>query len=828
MRVKNILLLCFCLIAFVQCNDNDEYYDEPGWLEGPLYQVLEKEGRFSNYLKCVDRTNYALVIKSGGLYTLFAPNDEAFSIYLAEKGYASVDDIPEKEVNAIVAYSMVTSRWEESHLGDSFDPDEKVYMPGFGVKKRTNYYTSVYKEPDAIADGWVVDQNRADGSNFTMQSDGLSVYNNFKHKYMPVFMSSYFNNLSLSANDYNTFFPDVEYVGRNVYGGRLLETDMVARNGIAHEVSAVLYPLDNMDKELDLPEYASFKNLLEYKDIAGNSVYKLYYEDANATTAYKKLNSEVNKVYVKYYNNYYPNGLYFSPNYEIYEGNLTTNESEGYTMLVPTNEVLDDYIQNKLLKYYNSLHELPAGVLSSFINAHFVDGLIWPSLFPAAKNATGEYLNAEGNGGPAFEESGILSKRIKSNGFVYLVDHVVKSKFFETVFAEIILNPDFSMLNTAYSNYYANSLREDLMRGQLNGYPTNRYTVLLPSDALLTEDGYTTSYDGTNTSFRNSLIPSGVGSADDRLKRIIRMGLFKGYANGEFNSMVDSFEGDVNNALGYNRWGFRVSEYGDLIRFKNNQIQAVGNIEDGSFVTVTPWAEYENGLVFTIDKLPQFSPRWTQSNVDAGWKSKSLWEYMDQARSENTNVSTFVNYVQACLKDPETTELTGINEENYYTILMINNTSMNQAATAGLIPTLAEITADPTKAEIGANFLRAHFLQGRVYADDGLDYLYPYNYLSPNLDLPSTMLRINDEEAGLINQRTYVSVSKGANNVLSILPQKVEVGGKTVVNTSKSRNVRLIRGSVNAANPDRFRSNRMAGRSVLHEINGYLAYEVVK
>jgi hypothetical protein len=51
---KISFLLSFVLLAVVGCSDKDAYYERPGWLEPPIYEVLQKEGRFNLFLQCVD------------------------------------------------------------------------------------------------------------------------------------------------------------------------------------------------------------------------------------------------------------------------------------------------------------------------------------------------------------------------------------------------------------------------------------------------------------------------------------------------------------------------------------------------------------------------------------------------------------------------------------------------------------------------------------------------------------------------------------------------------------------------------------------------------
>ena len=116
--MKYKILLCLLLtVIFCQCNDTDQYYVRPDWLEKPIYEVLQQEGRFSKYLQCVDKTDYALVLKGAGLYTVFAPNDTAFDAYLSQKGYASLADVSDSIMDKIVAYSISYSAFPSDSLG---------------------------------------------------------------------------------------------------------------------------------------------------------------------------------------------------------------------------------------------------------------------------------------------------------------------------------------------------------------------------------------------------------------------------------------------------------------------------------------------------------------------------------------------------------------------------------------------------------------------------------------------------------------------------------------------------------------------------------------
>lgn len=823
--LKSFLGLLFMLV-FIQCDDKDEYYDRPGWLEEPIYEVLKKEGRFNTYLECVDRTDYAKVLKGAALSTVFAPNDDAFSSYMKEKSYSSVADIPEDEVKQIVSYSIVYSKWTTDHLAESFIDGE--YVLG-AFKRKTNNYAMPYRDPE-FDNEWVVDETARGGYPVTTIDYQISLLAQ-NYKYLPIYSSTYFNSFAnpLTTIDYNTFYPNSTYTGKNVQAGTMLTENIMAENGIIHEVSTVNEPLKNHETLLQEPEYKSFKSLLDYRSpTTGKYLFKAYVElDGSLLEMFQKMlpHENINNIHFKGYSTL----IGFSPILEtIYlsDGTTNSNESErsGNTLLVPRNEILDEYIQNKLLKYYGSMDKLPWQVIATLINTHMVNGMVWPSLYAGSFNTEGEYINGLGLQGNDFSSDGIVDSKMASNGIIYQIDHVIKSRYFETVYGSIFLNPDYLLTNYAYDKFYYTSLKEELMKSSLNGYISERYTLLNFSDDLLAEDGYT--YNSIDNSFANSEMTAESGSSDERLKRLMRMHIFPGLKNNEINSEITGFtQSPISN---YNGWGFLVNYFGDLIRYKNNQLQAAGNIADGSVVTVEKVNdEYNNGYVYKTDKLLQYSPRETATG-DSRFKEITLWEYLAKAKQENPNVSMFVDYVERCLKKADLNELDGISPDNYYTVLMVNNTAMNQAITRGYIKSLSSFTTDSIEAMAQATkFINAHFLQGTVLPDDGYTYLYPVNPLSPNRTLLSTAHRITNEDLDLTNARTYIEVTKTAAGLLNFAPQNITLGNTVLVKAGfgTTAAMRVQRGSVvGSAIPDNFRSNRIASKAVLHEINNFFTF----
>jgi hypothetical protein len=222
MNILNKLLLIAAAVVLLQCQrDRDKYYDKPSWAGDPIYEVLEAAGGFSLYLQMVDRSTHVDNFRGNGYWTVFAPNDEAVKAYLSQKGYASVAEIPTEEVEKIVAYSMLFTRYEFNRLSDILKGGWDTLK---SIKKKTPYYETLYKEYYKGDSVWVTNPTMLNGIN---TSD-----NNYK--YLPLYLSRSFGK---EPSDYETFYPR-GYTGRNVQGASVSDVpnryDMNAANGIVH------------------------------------------------------------------------------------------------------------------------------------------------------------------------------------------------------------------------------------------------------------------------------------------------------------------------------------------------------------------------------------------------------------------------------------------------------------------------------------------------------------------------------------------------------------------------------------------------------------------
>ena len=117
MRRTPILLaqLAMLLLLFTACKKKawDEYYGRPDNLEPPIYQVLKAKGNFTQLLKAIDRSGYQKTLSAAGYWTLFAPHDSAFQVYLKSKNLSSADQLDSQTCQKIVTYSLLYNAFKK-------------------------------------------------------------------------------------------------------------------------------------------------------------------------------------------------------------------------------------------------------------------------------------------------------------------------------------------------------------------------------------------------------------------------------------------------------------------------------------------------------------------------------------------------------------------------------------------------------------------------------------------------------------------------------------------------------------------------------------------
>ena len=724
-KMRTLLCLLALSTLLVQCRKKafDEFYGRPDTLEQPMYQVLSAKGNFKTLLAAIDKAGYKSTLSGAGYWTLFAPNDSAFQAYFTANSIAGIDALDSAACRRIVTYSLVYNAFKEERLPDY--QSASGWLENNSFRRRTANYTGVYDGTNTAGTPIkVISSNRNNnGTTYYVDAD-----NNNKH--LPYFMTPYFTAKGLTAADYNYFYPSSTFTGFNVLDAAATEKDIPAENGVIHVINRVITALPSIDQYIGSnSNYSVFKSLLDTYLVQ-------YVLNQTATQNYKNVTGIAADVYTKVYNS----NLAFSPNNENFL-KLQDNDAQAdsYTMFVPQNAALTDYINTVLLEYYPNLDALPRSVIYDFVNAHMWRTAVWPSKFATTFNSVGEEARFNA-------ATDVVDKKILSNGTFYGTNKVQQANVFSSVYGKAYLDPNYTIMTSL--------LNLDL-KFQISNIRQN-YTLFMISNAAFNAAGYfadPTVSNNVNEQWR--YIPPGGGaqltgsSALVRLQRILNMHVVP-------NRNITSLAGS----------GVAMTVSGEFIRFNNNTLVGSGNGDIPNVANVTNQKTAANGTVYYLDKILQFSERNVGQHIAALAPNSSspYYNYYQYLRFSNMyNATTGV--------------LQPVAAGSFYTFFIPDNAAIVAAVNAGELPgtgTAPNMVPNFNPAALADkekvnNFIMYHILNKKNIASDGQESgTFETLFKFPNGD-PSTIF-VNNSNGTTVSlsdmlSRTANMIVPSSNNL---------------------------------------------------------------
>lgn len=669
-----VLLLLVMVLMFGACKKKafDDYYARPASLQPPIYQSLQARGKFTSFLACIDKANYKTILSAAGSWTIFAPNDSAFNVFLTSRGLTNVSQLDSGTCAKIVTYSLAYNEFTKALLSNY--QSSTGYVVNSAFKRRTANYEGFYN--DTTFTGQPV---KAIASN---RNFGFLLGDN-NNKYIPYFTDTYFANRHLSASDYNYFYPGSAFTGFNVVDAKVVTQDIFAENGYIHEIDKVILPLPNIDRYLaSNPQYSEFKKLFDKYMVS-------FVLNSDATGRYNLLTGHTDPVYVKLYNNI----LAYSPNNENYL-KLQDNDgqADGYTMFVPRNDVLLTYINTVLLENYTSLDAMPIQIIADFLNAHMWQTTVWPSKFATTNNVQNEPAKFD-------PSTDIIDKKILSNGIFYGTSKVQQANVFSTIYGRAYLDPKYLLMTRLLDYNYRYTIT----------IPTLRFTMIMMSDSVLRSWGYDYNFGTLSWQYiaPGTTVSASSGVALANLQRILGMSIIP-TPNGELDNLTDS--------------GIVETLSGDYIKYKNNKFISAGSQDSGSLTTnngypinVRGTKLSSNGRVYYVDNLLNFSLK------NLGYMITKL------GAPPTSQFNSFYQYLKnSAIFNPATNEIVGISPGGFYTVFIPNNAAIQAAVNAGLLPRTGTgpYVANYNPAlqsgkDSVTRFLQYHFLSKATVVPDG-------------------------------------------------------------------------------------------------------------
>ncbi|MCH4182523.1 MAG: fasciclin domain-containing protein, partial [Prevotella sp.] len=209
------LLIGICLMSCTDDISNDDHYKRPSWLKENAYKVLHKEGNYSIFLKGIDLSGYKPIVDGNSVLTVMAPNDDAFKVFLTQKGYGSIEEINDKDpvyLKKLIGYHLIYYSYDWNKLvnfrpsaGDGATTEEKNLHAGYYYKHRTHS-----SDP--------VEQIRV---KFTPNASSDTLIHIYHYEqYVPVFSDQLFKTKGIDpVYNYQYFYPHSKWNGINDAAG---------------------------------------------------------------------------------------------------------------------------------------------------------------------------------------------------------------------------------------------------------------------------------------------------------------------------------------------------------------------------------------------------------------------------------------------------------------------------------------------------------------------------------------------------------------------------------------------------------------------------------
>ena len=658
-------IVAVTLLGITGCEDNQERYETPPWLGGSSIETLEERGNYKSFLSLMEKANYKEPI-SKQLFTLFVPDDAAFDVYLKSIGKNSVEDLTKEEAVQLFTLHVLRNPRSRYQLiyewAWSEEQGPKGEYASLYHRKETPSTSTPYPEKVLYTPPSMVGQD-------------LLMYTG--SKYVPLFTEEWFGDYGSTdqSGDYLAMYPGSTWKkgysgdmkGMNWHNAQVIPNPLIPTELEVRTSSGFIYFIDRV--------VAPMPSIEEYMR-ANLNKYGLYYDILQrfATYGNTKVDEQNRVLYRKSYELVSDLALERGPSTD--QAVLPQNM---WSAFLPPNDVLQNYLNNTVLKYYSSVDSVPRVTLYYILQTQLSANLVVMSKL--SKNG---YFNSFGDA-TDLKPSDISSGFMCSNGVVYESKKVLEPNVFTCVPGLLFIDKNYSTLL----------------------YVLNKTNML---NTLSNPDSHVTLFAATNKALEEYGIR--YNATDDAIE-------FRGPVDGKWSSMNTTeltyfaqdqiFKGSLSDFSGDG--GFVEVTSGNYIYYGNNYVASGENQFTGNKGEVEEIVQNEkNGFLVKVNKP-------IESRYVFG-----KYLISDPDVSEFMQLCVDAKLLDKNYKDPITKEnipnLKFIAADKYWTGFIPTNAAMQKAREEGIIPAKMPTTA-AGKDSIN-QFLYYHFVKGSVVMDDGM------------------------------------------------------------------------------------------------------------
>lgn len=675
--IKLILIAMFAIgmLVMTSCEDHQERYETPPWLGGSSIETLEEKGNYTQFLALMEKANYREPI-SKQLFTLFVPDDAAFSAYFKSIGKNSVNDLTKEE--AVQLFTLHVLRNPRSRFQLVYEYAWSEFQGPDQEQKMGEYASLFHRKPTPSTSTPYAEVVKYSPANLVGQE--LLMYTGAKN--VPLYTEEFFGDFGGDVNgaDYLYMYPgstwkkdySSDLKGMNWHNAMVIPTN--------------LDPTNPGEKKLEVPTASGFiyyidrvvtnmQSIEEYMR-ANLDKYGLYYDILQRFAEYgnTKVDEQNRVMYRK---------TYTDPLFDLAHERGPSEGNEGvippqnmWTAFLPTNDVLQSYLNNTVLKYYPSLDSVPRVTLFYILQTQLSSRMV---LMSALKKG---YFNAFGDA-MTIPQSDIGSGFMCSNGVVYESKKVLEPNVFTCV-------PGILFIDKSYSTLLYTLNAANMLTSLSN--PDAHVTLFASTNEEL--EKYGIRYNATNAivEFRSPVNGKWAPMNTTELNMFAQDQIFKG--------RLSDFSGDG---------GFVELMSGNYLHYGNNEVEAAENQFKGEKANVNEVVENErNGFLVKVGKPIEsrlVMGDYIMSDPDLSEFAKLLNDAKMLTKAQNADTKE-VYY-----------NLKFLAGAKFWTGFLPTNAAMKKAREEGILP--AKFPTTTAGKDSVNNFIYYHFVKDDVIFDDG-------------------------------------------------------------------------------------------------------------